>query len=221
MNIFIVIPALNEAASLPAVIAGLQAAGYGRIVVVDDGSTDETSVAALRSGAVVLRHPLNRGMGAALYTGNQFALRQGADIIVHFDADGQMQASDIVKMVQPIAAGEVDMTLGSRFLDKSSRIPWSKRYVLLPISRVVNYFLTGVWLSDAHNGFRAVGRSAAERIVITQDRMAHNSEIVEQMHSLGLRYREVPVTIIYHEYGQSVVGGFKILRDLLLKKLIS
>jgi glycosyltransferase involved in cell wall biosynthesis len=220
MKVFIVIPAYNEENSIVKVLADLQAHNFTHIVVVNDGSEDKTTLAVQQTAATLLVHGINRGMGAALETGNQYALSKGAEIIVHFDADGQMQAKDINSLITPILKNEVDVCLGSRFLSKNDEMPWSKKYVIHPISRVINYLFTRVWLTDAHNGFRALSRQAASKIYISQDRMAHNTEIVEKIRKFNLRYCEVPVTIKYFEYGQSLAGGFKVLKDLILRKLI-
>lgn len=220
MKIYIVIPAFNEANHINKVIKDLQDNGYENIVVVDDGSTDGTYQLVKNQQVKVLQHVVNRGMGAALQTGNSFALSQGADVIVHFDADGQMLASDIKTMIEPIINNEVDITLGSRFLSTKDEMPWSKKFLIHPLAKIINYFFTRLWLSDAHNGFRALSAQAANKIIITQDRMAHNTEIVEKIKKYKLRYKEIPVIIKYYEYGQSIGGGFKILRDLLIGKLI-
>jgi len=220
MKVFIVIPAYNEENSIIKVLSDLHAHNFSNIVVVDDGSEDKTALVVRQTTARLLLHGINRGMGAALETGNQYALAQGAEIIVHFDADGQMQAKDINSLIAPILKNEVDVCLGSRFLSKNEEMPWSKKYVIHPISRVINYLFTRVWLTDAHNGFRALSRQAASKIYISQDRMAHNTEIVEKIRKFNLRYCEVPVTIKYFEYGQSLAGGFKVLKDLILGKLI-
>lgn len=220
MKIYIVIPAFNEAQHINKVIKDLKDNGYENIVVVDDGSVDQTYKQVKDTQVQVLQHVVNRGMGAALQTGNSFALLQGAEVIVHFDADGQMLASDIKAMVEPLINSQVDVTLGSRFLSARDEMPWSKKYLIQPLAKIINYFFTRLWLTDAHNGFRALSASAAEKIQITQDRMAHNTEIVEKIKKYNLKYKEIPVTIKYFEYGQSIGGGFKILRDLLLGKLI-
>lgn len=220
MKVFIVIPAYNEENSIIKVLSDLHAHNFLNIVVVDDGSEDKTALVVRQTTAHLLLHGINRGMGAALETGNQYALAQGAEIIVHFDADGQMQAKDINSLIDPILKNEVDVCLGSRFLSKNDEMPWSKKYVIHPISRIINYLFTRVWLTDAHNGFRALSRQAASKIYISQDRMAHNTEIVEKIRKFNLRYCEVPVTIKYFEYGQSLAGGFKVLKDLILGKLI-
>lgn len=230
-KIAIVIPAYNEAANISQVIAQVRPFAAW-VIVVDDGSKDATNAQAQAAGAIALRHKVNRGQGAALQTGNQKALALGAQIIVHFDGDGQFLADEIKNLIQPIESGEADIILGSRFLrhtnqhklgtqiDTNNRIPFFKKYFILPAARVLNYFLTGLRLTDAHCGLRAMNRMAAEKIKIEQDGMAHNTEIVAEIKKNNLRWREVPVTVIYHEFGQGVGGGFKILKELLVKKMI-
>lgn len=220
--IYIIIPAYNEEASIGPLVRDIFSLDDGmRVIVVDDGSSDRTGELAKEAGATVLSHLVNRGQGAALKTGTDDALRQGAEIIVHFDADGQFDPRDIGRLVEPVRKGEVEVALGSRFLDKATvgAVPWSKRWVILPIARLVNFLFTGLWLTDAHNGFRALSRRAAELIEITQDRMAHNSEIVAQIKKHRLPFREVPVAVHYREYGQGAAGGLAIVKDLLLGKI--
>ncbi len=218
-SVFIVIPAYNEARRLPRVLRHLARAGYRQVIVVDDASQDETAAAARRAGALVLRHPVNKGQGAALRTGIREALRRKADVIVTFDADGQHRIDEIARLVDPIIRGEVEVTLGSRFLGRAPGMPFVKRVTLWG-SRLVERLVLGVRLSDVHNGFRAFSRRAARRLRITCDRMAHASEIVYRVHQLGLPFREVPVTIHYDAYarakGQSVLNSFVILKDILL-----
>ena len=113
--IFVIIPAYNEAGALAATIVPLIEAGH-RVVVVDDGSTDDTQRVLKGLGATVVRHAVNLGQGAALQTGMDYALRHGAEIAVHFDADGQHPAVAIPCLVEPILRGDADIVLGSRFL---------------------------------------------------------------------------------------------------------
>ncbi len=214
--IYIIVPAYNEEKNIGRVIRDLFQQGYKKIVVVDDGSEDNTYSEAEKIGATVLRHEINRGQGAALQTGNEFALSNGAEIIVHFDADEQMNVKDIQKAVEKIQKEKVDIVLGSRFMADTSAIPWSKRLIVLPVARFLNNLFSGLKLTDAHNGFRAMNRRAAEKIIIIQDGMAHNSEIPAQIKKNNLSYAEISVNFVYKEYGQGVVGGTVILRDLLL-----
>jgi glycosyltransferase involved in cell wall biosynthesis len=216
--IFVIVPAYNEEQNIGRVIGGLFEKGIKNIVVVDDGSTDDTAQVARQNGATVLSHEINRGQGASLQTGNEFALRNNASLVVHFDADGQLNPSDINEAIETMQKNHADVVFGSRFLDNRSKLPWTKRHILLPVSRWVNKFLTGVKLTDAHNGFRILSKKALEKIKITQDRMAHNSEIVRQIKEHGLVFVEHPVEVTYFEYGQNVSGGLKVLQDIVIAK---
>jgi glycosyltransferase involved in cell wall biosynthesis len=218
--ILVVIPAFNEEASLGRVMSGLFAYGYTTIVVVDDGSTDRTAEVARAAGAIVLRHVINRGQGAALQTGTAYALKAGAEVVVHFDADDQFNPSDIAGAVDRVSAGQADVVLGSRFLDKRSRLPWSKHYILFPLTRLINRWFTGLALTDGQNGFRVLSKRALEKIVITHDGMAHNSEIIRQIARQKLSYEEYPVEVRYHRYGQGLRGGVRIVGELLFRFLI-
>jgi len=217
--LFIIIPAYNEAKNIGRVISGLFSQGLQNIVVVDDGSTDQTVQIAESAGAVVLRHEVNRGQGASLQTGNDYALAHGASAVVHFDADGQFNPADIAKALEVMKEKNVDVILGSRFLDNRSQMPWTKKYLILPTARLINHFLTGLKLTDVHNGFRILSRTALEAINISQDRMAHNSEIISQIKQKKLSYLEYPVEVTYNEYGQGVGGGLKIIWEVLQGRL--
>lgn len=175
--IFVVLPAFNEEKKIGRVIRGLFEHGFNQVVVVDDGSLDNTSQEAVNAGATVLNHSINRGQGAALQTGNDYALQNGAEIIVHFDADEQFNPADIKSGIDRLCLESADVLLGSRFLDNRSRIPFFKKYAILPVSRFINNLFSGLKLTDVHNGFRIMTRQAAEKICITQAGMAHNSEI--------------------------------------------
>ncbi|NUM25136.1 MAG: glycosyltransferase family 2 protein [Candidatus Buchananbacteria bacterium] len=221
MKVIAVIPAFNEARVIGRVINEVKSR-VDEVVVVDDGSTDETFAVSESTGAVVLQHVINRGQGAALQTGIIFALKRQADIIVTFDADGQHQASEITRMTEPLLLGKVDVVLGSRFLDFSSNMPPSRRLVL-QLATLFTKVYTGLKVTDTHNGFRAFSRLAAEKIEIKQDGMAHASEIIEQIKKRQLRFVEVAVKIVYSDYslqkGQKLSNSFKILWDLIIGRL--
>lgn len=223
-GVFVVVPTYNEARVIRATLGALLEAGYS-VVVVDDGSSDGTWELIAALPVYRLRHPVNLGQGAALQTGMQFAIQRGAEVIVHFDADGQHGASDIARMVEPVRAGEADVVLGSRFLRVEDRggVPLSRR-ILLRGAIVVNFLATGLWLSDAHNGLRALSRRAAAKIDIHENGFAHASEIVWQIRERGLRYVERPMTVAYTDYsrakGQSVWNAFNVLFDLVLRRLL-
>jgi glycosyltransferase involved in cell wall biosynthesis len=218
-DIWVVIPAHNEQENIFGVIKSVQEL-TPNIVVVNDCSTDRTREIVKLLNCYLLDHMVNRGQGAALQTGTEFALKNRANIIVHFDADGQMQAKDIYRIITPILDKQAEIVFGTRFLEKNSRIPWSKKFLILKPAIIFNWLFTGIKLSDAHNGFRALSRKAAEAIKITQDGMAHATEILDQVRAHDLNYAEVPVEIIYNQYGQRFFSGFKIIRDLIFAKIL-
>jgi len=220
-GVWIVVPAYHEARRLGKTLSGL-CRHYAQVVVVDDGSRDETSAVAAQHPVWVLRHVFNCGQGAALQTGIDFALRQGAAVVVTFDADGQHCVEDIPRLVRPLLAGEADVALGSRFLGKTEGLPWS-RMCLLRGGVVFTRCFSGLNVTDTHNGLRAFSRQAAEAIRIRMRGMAHASELLDQIGQKGLRYCEVPVTIRYSEEtlakGQSSWNAVRIVGQLLLSRL--
>ena len=219
MKIACVIPAWNEEQNIGPVLTGLK--GFAdEVIVVDDCSSDRTGAIAEQHGALVLRHPINRGQGAALQTGNAFALKNKADIIVHFDADNQFSAAEIPAMIAPLLAGQADIVFGSRFLGKKSNLPYFKRKIIMPLARMINYYIFRIKLSDPQNGFRALTRESAQKIIIENRGFAHNNEIQLKAFQENLRIQEVPVTVTYHHFGQKIGSGFKILEDLLISKII-
>ena len=220
-NVWVVIAAYNEGQVIADVIAGLRQTSH-RIVVVDDGSADATADRAQIAGATVVRHPINLGQGAALQTGIEFALANGAEFVVTFDADGQHRAADIAVMLDALRKNRADFALGSRFLGTELHVPALRRLVL----RAATWFTrvtTGLRVSDAHNGLRAMTRRGAGVIRLRQNRMAHASEILDQIGSSGLNYVEVPVTIDYSRYsmakGQRSSELVTILLDLFARRL--
>jgi glycosyltransferase involved in cell wall biosynthesis len=170
----------------------------------------------------VLRHPINLGQGAALQTGIEFALACGAELIVTFDADGQHRTADVTRLIDALQAEHADFALGSRFLGSAANVP-SLRRVLLRAATLFTRLTTGLALTDAHNGLRAMTRRGALRIRLRQDRMAHASEILGQIAASGLKYVEVPVTIDYSSYsrakGQRSGDLIVILLDLFARRL--
>ena len=199
-DIFIVVPSYNEAAVIRSTLHPLVDAGYS-VVVVDDGSKDQTWKYLKDLNVHRLRHPFNLGQGAALQSAASYALAEGAKYIVHFDADGQHSVEDIPGLLAPLIAGRVDVALGSRFLRREDweAVPFTRR-LLLKGAVAVNWLLTGLWLTDAHNGARAMTRKAAQKNILRENGFAHATEILQQIRALGLRYVECPTRILYTEY---------------------
>lgn len=219
--VWVVIAAYNEAGVIGRVIADVRFRGFP-IVLVDDGSADATAEVAERAGAVVVRHPVNLGQGAALQTGIKFALDEGADFIVTFDADGQHRSADIAGLVNALAQHGVDYALGSRFLGGAVNLP-PARWLLLKAATWFTRITSGLSLTDTHNGLRAMTRRGASAIRLRQNRMAHASEILSQIAASRLKYIEVPVTIEYSAYslakGQKLGDALSILVDLSARSL--
>ncbi len=216
-------PAFNEAKRMGSILSDLKKAGYKNIIVVDDGSTDDTINIAKKKGVYVLSHVLNRGQGASLQTGIDFALSKGADIIVTYDADGQFVIKEIISVIEPIIKNEADIVLGSRFLGAAKNIPLSKK-IVLKIGVVVVFILYGIKITDSQCGFRALSRRAAEKIHLSYDRMEHAAEFFLEIMRNNLKYKEVPITVIYDEYslrkGQDWSKSFELGIKMLIKKFM-
>jgi glycosyltransferase involved in cell wall biosynthesis len=222
-SIFIILPAYNEEPMIRAVLQSLIQLNYS-IVVVDDGSGDNTWSVIEDLPVQALRHAINLGPGAALSTGMKFALQQGAEIMVLFDADGQHRMEDVDVLLEPLLAKEADVVFGSRFLRAADKelVPPLRR-LFLKGAVMVNALMTGAWLNDAHNGFIALTREAALKVRLREKGFAYHSELLNQVRKLGLRYVERPTTITYSEYsrakGQSMWNAVNIVLDLMLGRV--
>lgn len=220
-GLWVVVPAFNEGRALGAVLDEILAS-VPNIVVVDDGSTDETSRVVLERPVWLVTHPINLGQGAALQTGLAFALAQGASHIVTFDADGQHRAGDITTLLTTLVDQQADFVLGSRFLGEAEGIPTTRKLVLR-MGILFTRVFSGVWLSDTHNGLRAMTRRGAETVRITFNRMEHASELIDQIARSGLKTVEAPVRIRYTTQslakGQRTSAAIGLGLRLLLSKL--
>ena len=218
---WIVIAAFNEGRRLLNVLDELLPLAEN-VVIVDDGSPDDTTNVALTRAVWLVTHPVNLGQGAALQTGIEFALARSAEYIVTFDADGQHRPQDLRALVATLQNRPADFALGSRFLGSAEGIPTSRK-VLLKLAVLFTRILSGVTLTDAHNGLRAMTRRGAERISIRFNRMEHASEIIDQIAASGLTYVEVPVTVRYTAdslaKGQRTSAAFGLGVRLLLDKV--
>jgi polyprenyl-phospho-N-acetylgalactosaminyl synthase len=216
IKLWVVVAAFNEAATIDDVLADLRTIPC-QTVVVDDGSTDNTAGKAVAAGATVLRHVVNLGQGAALQTGIDYALQEGASHIGTLDADGQHAAESVTTLLEKLRESNSDIAVGSRALGTSVGMPRS-RSMIIKAAVWFTRLHSGLPITDTHNGLRVMTRCAAEKIRIHQPRMAHASEIMSQIREHSLRFVEAPVTITYTEYsmrkGQSVLGALKILLDL-------
>jgi glycosyltransferase involved in cell wall biosynthesis len=220
-DVWVVIPVFNEAQVIADVVEHVRQT-FPNVVCVDDGSSDHSADEIAKTGAHLVRHPVNLGQGASLQTGLSYALaRDGGRFFITFDADGQHRVEDAVRMLQIARDGAADVVLGSRFLEQAQHIPWIKRVILRTVV-ALSPTARKLRLTDAHNGLRVLARPVAEQLRITMNGMAHASEIVTFLARSKARVVEVPVTILYTEYsmakGQSVINGVNILFDLSVRQ---
>jgi glycosyltransferase involved in cell wall biosynthesis len=209
----------NEEQVIYQVITELRSV-FPHVICIDDGSTDQSAAKALDAGALVLRHAVNIGQGAAISTGFLWVQNQSCfSYVVTFDADGQHRPQDALRLVAELKNKEVDVIFASRFLEQDqATIPLAKRVVLKSVAKITKA-LTDVQLSDAHNGLRALTVEATRAIDLTQNGMAHATQLVSLVLQSNLKYSEVPVTILYTPYsrtkGQSILNSINITLDLI------
>jgi glycosyltransferase involved in cell wall biosynthesis len=228
-SLHVVIPAYNEAqvigATLAALPARIEGADQVTVVVVDDGSSDNTAEIVRACGderVVLLRHALNRGLGGALGTGLEYARRNGADFAVTYDADGQHAPDDIPKVIAPLIAGKAQAVIGSRLLTRKG-MPWYRIVGNFGLN-IITFFFFGVWTTDSQSGLRAFSRAALEKLELRNDRMEVSSEFIREIRRKKLKFTEVPIQAIYTDYslakGQSNWNAFNIIFRLFLQRLM-
>lgn len=216
-DVWLVVPVFNEGPIVGEVVSELLQE-FPNVVCVDDGSVDESADAIGRTSAHLIRHPVNLGQGAALQTGIEFARSQaGAEWFVTFDADGQHQTEDVLRMVRRLRSEPLDIVLGTRFGGSRARsVPWPKR-VVLRTATAASRRSRRMQLTDIHNGLRAFNRRVAHELQLTTNGMGHASEFVELIDLMGWRVAEEQVTILYTDYskakGQSLLNGVNIIFD--------
>ena len=200
----IVIPAYNEAdnlgqvlASIPPEVCGLETA----VLVVDDGSRDDTAGVAEAAGAVVARHAVNRGGGAAMRTGYRLMVDSGAEVTVTMDADGQHLPSEMDRLVAPVLTGEVDVTHGSRILGSAEKGHPVREAGIVFFNRLVS-LITRTRVTDCSNGYRAVRTTVLPLLVLRQEQF-HTSEFLIEAIKRGIPSEEVPVTVVARLHGHS------------------
>ena len=203
-RVAVVIPAYNEAESVADVIRRIPSEVYGEgtaILVVDDGSRDDTSEEAAKAGAVVARHVINRGGGAAVRTGYRLMAESGALVVVTLDADGQHLPSEMERLVKPVLDDEVDVAHCSRVLGEADPNSRSRELGIVFFNKLVS-FITRTKVSDCSNGYRAVRTTVLPRLVLRQEQF-HTSEFLIEAIKRGIPAKEVPVTVAKREHGHS------------------
>jgi glycosyltransferase involved in cell wall biosynthesis len=202
----VIVPSYNEAASVTAVIEEIRAFDPGfEIVVVDDGSKDDTARVARAAGARVLRLPFNVGIGGAVQTGHQYARDHGFDLAIQIDGDGQHDPREVPKLLEPIVSGHADLVVGTRFIGESGyRPPRSRRLGIVILAAVVS-LIVRQRVTDPTSGFRAVNRKALELFAGDYPHDYPEVEATVLVHRHRLRMVEVPVTMRERSAGTSSI----------------
>lgn len=211
-KLVVIIPAFNEEQTVAEIIAGVPRSVDGvdgvEVIVINDGSTDATAQMAIRAGATVVSHSINMGVGAALQTGLDQAIKRGADVVVNIDADGQFSPSDIPTLVAEIISGRADMASASRFKDPAlvPTMPLLKLWGNRAMSWLVST-ITGRKFHDVSCGFRAYSREAINRLVLT-GRFTYTQEMFIVFSFKGLSIIEKPLKVKgVRTHGQSKVAS--------------
>jgi glycosyltransferase involved in cell wall biosynthesis len=224
-KIFVIIPVYNESQIITDVIQEIKATGDYSIVVVDDGSNDDTyERVMICEGVIILKHKINRGKGAATKTGIVAANKLGAEIIVTMDGDGQHDPSDIKALVQPIIDTRCDVVLGTR-PKRNGEMPFIK-ILANKIGNIITWILYGIYVSDSQSGFRAYSRYAANIIDTKADKYEYDSKVIREINNNRLKFIEVPIKVRYTEYSmgkpqkQGFINGIKTLVRMIWDMLV-
>ncbi len=217
-NIYIVVPAKNEGLRVAKVVQSILAEGYSNVIVVDDGSEDDTSEHAKSAGAKVIRHLVNLGAGAATQTGIEYALTKGADTIVTMDGDSQHFASDIPKLVAHLNNQNLDLVIGSRFLDAVNQIPVD-RIIVNKLANIFSGIITGLFVTDSQSGMKAFHSNLAAKMHFTFDGYEFCTEILKITHQEKARFGEVPIQVKYAEELQGKGQSWKNIGKMVFRLL--
>ena len=220
-GVWIIVPAFNEAQVIGDVVADLRSQ-FAHVVVVDDGSRDDTAGVALQAGAHVVPHPVNLGQGAAIQTGVEYARRQpGAELFATFDADGQHRVKDVLAMLERLSRGDVDLVIGTRFAGSTIVGTPALKRIILKTAALLSPTSRRLGLTDAHNGLRVFDRTVADHLNLTMSGMSHAGEFLKLAAENRWRVVEEPVEILYTDYslskGQPLLNGVNIVFDGFLR----
>lgn len=224
MKGLVVIPAYNEEEVVAEVVLKIPRKLRNitlDVLVVNDGSVDNTALEAKKAGAKVVTHPINRGLGAALATGFEYARRNNYGFLITLDADGQHDPSELSNLLKPILEQKADFVVGTRFLKKG--MPLSRTAITF-LASLATFIFTGVWTTDSQSGFRAFSKRAIQRIHTEVDRMEVSSDFFNQAKINNLIIKEVNIKPIYTDYslkkGQNFFNSFNIISKLAFKKIL-
>lgn len=200
-KVFIVLPSYLESKVIGKVIRDIKKEGFKNIIVVDDGSKDDTYKIARSENVYVTKHLINRGKGAATQTGLDISRELGADITVTMDSDGQHNPKYIKSLIKPILEDKADVTIGAR-LENREDMPLSRR-VMNVIANVITWIFFGVYVRDSQSGFRAYSKKSLEKVYTYMDRYEFESEMLGAIKGANLKLVEVPIEVIYTEHSKN------------------
>jgi len=215
---FIIVPAFNEEKIIGEVINEIRSSGFSDIIVIDDGSMDDTYIEAGKKGARSFRHKINRGKGAAVKTGIEAAKKLKAHIAVTMDGDGQHNPADIEKMIELLENG-YDVILGTR-LKNPTGMPFYK-IIANKIGNFFTWLMYGLWVTDSQSGFRAFSKKALRLIDTKTDRYEYDSEVIREIRRNKLKYAEIPIEVRYTTYSmgkknkQGFVNGLRTVYNII------
>jgi UDP-N-acetylglucosamine---dolichyl-phosphate N-acetylglucosaminyltransferase len=224
-KLLIILPAYNEASIIAKVLQKIKKEASKihnirfKIVVVDDGSRDDTSKIAKKEKVLVLRHFLNRGLGAALKTGLTYAKKHDFDFALTMDSDGQHEPKDIKKALMLLLKNQADVVIGSRMLGQHG-MPLDRKIINF-LSSLVTYFFFQIWTTDSQSGFRAFNQRALKLIKLKTQGMEVSSEFFSEIKINNLYLKEIPIKVIYSKYskakGQSNLNSLPIITKLFYR----
>lgn len=207
-NRCVIIPAYNEAENISSVIARLERETDSDIIVIDDGSTDQTAEAAGKSGAFVIRHPFNMGYGAALQTGYKYAVKKKYDFLLQMDGDGQHDPAAVKTFFQRIESGECDVIVGSRFLGGGGYDVGVLKRIGIGLFRLIIRLISGERITDPTSGYQCLSRSVFT--VFTEDNFPcdyPDANIIIMLLRKGFAVVEIPVAMVENPEGRSMHRG--------------
>jgi len=205
-NIIVIVPAYNEEKTIDSVIYNIKKNKDVDILVVNDGSSDKTSLIAKNNGVIVIDLPFNLGIGGCMQTGYKYAYKNGYDIAIQIDADGQHDARFIDELIKPILNDEADLVIGSRYIKKTN---YRGSYFRRTGSRFFTFLLkilTGYAIYDSTSGFRAANRKVIKYFSESYPQDYPEVEVIAKLSKKGFRMREIPVEMHERLGGQSSIN---------------
>lgn len=233
IKIAIVLPAFNEEGVVGDVLDSLAQSIKSKaerfniqVIVINDGSTDNTALEVTKRNSVTLiNHIINSGAGAATRTGFHYAKSINCDYVLTMDSDGQHSPEDLLSLIKLITKNEADFIIGSRLKSSAGNMPISKKIGNFGLS-IITFILLGVYASDTQSGLKALNRKALDSVEFHSNNYAFCSEMIWKAHQANLRIEEFPIEAIYTEYSVSrgqknLTGAMEIIKQLIKRRFLS